>query len=164
MGIVAAAGAGDREAGPVVRIDGSGVGAGGVAGRGGGFVAWGLRVRRGVFAFADGCGRGGGLTWCEVFDATGRDAGETGVEGKVLVGGGAGRKRRGGEGGGCVLVVAVAGYAVGAGAADDDVGGQGWAGAVGGVGGLGGADECVGCGVAVGGVGVSVERGGGRGG
>ena len=97
MSIVAAAGARDREAGPVVRVDGSGVGAGGVAGRGGGFVAWCLRVRWGFFAIADGRGRGGGLTWCEVFDAAGRDAGETGVEGGVLVGGGAGRTRRGGR-------------------------------------------------------------------
>lgn len=51
----------------------------------------------------------------------------------------------------CLLVVAVAGLARGAGAADDDVGGQGWAGAVGGVGWGGGADELVRAGVAVGG-------------
>ena len=46
------------------------------------------------------------------------------------------------------LVVAVAGYAHGACAANDDVGAQGWAGAVGAVGGGGGADEHVGAAVA----------------
>lgn len=56
----------------------------------------------------------------------------------------------GGEGGeeGKLLVVAVAGYARGAGAADDYVGGEGWACAVGAVEGDGGAGEFVGGGVA----------------
>lgn len=95
------------------------------------------------------------LTWCEVFDAERWHAGETlvgvshsGVEGREVA---------------CLLVVAVAGLARGAGAADDDVGGQGWAGAVGGVGWGGGADEVVRAGVAVGGE-VSLVGFGARGG
>lgn len=61
------------------------------------------------------------LTWCESFDAEGRHSGETGSMGcksrslrnRMVVRWG---------GGGALLVVAIAGYALGAGAADDDVG------------------------------------------
>ena len=71
--------------------------------------------------------------------------------------------RGGRKGVACLLVVAVAGLARGAGAADDDVGGLGWAGAVGGVGWGGGADELVRAGVAVGGEVSLVGFGGGGG-
>lgn len=53
-------------------------------------------------------------------------------------------------GGGGLLVIAIAGYARGAGAAYDYVGGEGWACAVGAVEGGGGAGEFVGAGVAAG--------------
>lgn len=88
-------------------------------------------------------GRGKFLTRCEQLDANWRHSGET--CGDIIVSQRYGQR---GEGEGVLLVVAIAGYACGAVAADYDVGAQGWAGAVGAVGWGGGADELVGAGVA----------------